>query len=500
MPYTKFIFIFLLSIHNAIFAASGDTMRISIGDDAPLGILDSQANANSSWPAISSDGRYIAFISSATNFLTTGTTTNHIFIRDNTTERTFLISKTPSGIEGNAGSLSPSISADGRYVAFTSNASNLVPGDSNNVADIFVHDRDTNTTRRVSVDSAGNESNGISYFTDISADGQYVVFHSGASNLVSADTNNASDVFLHNRDSGTTNRISINTAGIEGNSHSDTPSISADGNHIAFISRSTNLDPLDPTFNALTGHDIYLHNRVTGQTTLVSVNTAGAKGNNRSYWPSISGDGRYITFYSSSTNLVTNDTNGLRDIFLRDIQTGLTSRISISTLGIESMGGDSYEPAISANGRYIAFRSKATNLVSNDTNNTDDVFIHNQELNQTTRVSIDSLGAEAIVSGFGPGSFEAAISDNGVFIAFSSIATNLVSNDTNNFRDVFVHERPLYGDADGNGIIDTNDIIFIINMLLNAANNPITPGPDCNNDGNIDVADIVCTIGFILNP
>ncbi len=239
---------------------------------------------------------------------------------------------------------------------------------------------------------------------------------------------------------------------------------------------------------------------MSGQTTLVSINNSGAKGNNLSYWPSISGNGRYITFYSAATNLVANDTNNLRDIFLRDRQTGITSRINKSSLGAESIGGDSYEPTISANGRYIAFRSKATNLVSNDTNNADDVFIHNQELNQTTRVSLDSSGIEAMVSGLGSASFEAAISDNGIFIAFSSIASNLVSNDTNNARDVFVHERPLYGDADGNGIININDVISIINMILSSANNPVTPGPDCNNDGNIDINDIICTINIVLNP
>lgn len=496
--------LFLLCVHASAFSAANDTTRVSVGYSTPSFPQGIEANGKSNWPAISSDGRYVAFVSKSTNFIPAPSPQLiQIYLRDrDTPSATYLISADSNNpnLEGNATSYSPSISGDGRYVAFASAANNLVSGDLNNQVDIFVRDRVNNTTTRVSVDTAGNESNDASYFTDISADGRYVVFHSGASNLVPGDTNSASDVFLHDQDTGTTSRISINTAGLEGNFKSEAPSISADGNYITFISHATNLDPLDPTQNLLDGDDIYLHNRMTGQTTLVSVNTAGAKGNGRSYWPSISGDGQYVTFYSSATNLVTNDTNGLQDIFLRDLQSSITSRISVSTLGLESMGGDSYEPTISANGRYIAFRSQATNLVSNDTNNTDDVFVHNQELNQTTRVSVDSLGAEAVVTAFGPGSFEAAISDNGLFIAFSSIATNLVSNDTNNVQDIFVHERPLYGDADGSGIVDLDDVIFILNIILNGTTPPITPGVDCNNDGTIDVADLICTISIALNP
>jgi len=198
-------------------------------------------------------------------------------------------------------------------VAFTSGATNLVPGDSGSYPDVFVHDTQTGTTSRVSVDSAGVEGNGSSVFPSISADGRYVTFYSTASNLVSGDTNGETDIFLH-----------------------DT---------------------------------------VSDVTTRVSVDSSGMQGDNDSFSPVISGNGRYVAFWSRARNLVADDTNLQDDVFFHDTITGNTARVSLDAQGAESMNGSSREPAISADGRYVAFETSATNLVTNDTNGHQDIVI-----------------------------------------------------------------------------------------------------------------------------
>jgi Tol biopolymer transport system component len=198
------------------------------------------------------------------------------------------------------------ISADGRFVAFDSEASNLVGGDTNGWGDVFVHDRATGATTRVSVATGGAQGNGDSGaawddVAAISADGRFVAFFSEASNLVAGDTNGVHDVFVHDRDTGVTTRVSVGTGGTEGNGRAHAiPAISADGGHVAFTSEATNLvagDTNDAT-------DIFVHDRDTGSTTRVSVGTDGTEGNGYSWIPSLSADGTSVAFYSSATNLV----------------------------------------------------------------------------------------------------------------------------------------------------------------------------------------------------
>jgi hypothetical protein len=230
----------------------------------------------------------------------------------NTTTRLSVDSNGAEGIGGDSNT--PSISADGFYVAFTSNTNNLVAGDTNDTWDIFVHDMTTGATKRVSVDSSGAEGNAGSYNQSISADGRYVAFDSGASNLVSGDTNGVGDIFLRDTMTNTTTRVSLDSSGIQGNSTSDRTSISSDGHYVAFRSNASNLVVGDTNGK----WDIFVRDTWANTTTRVSLHSSGAQGNAGSDYPSISADGSFVTFDSYASNLVAGDTNDSWDIFVRD--------------------------------------------------------------------------------------------------------------------------------------------------------------------------------------
>jgi hypothetical protein len=228
------------------------------------------------------------------------------------------------GTQANDASYYPSISADGRYVAFTSEATNMVPGDTNGRLDVFVHDRSAGTTERVSVDSHGVQSNGDSYFTSLSGDGRFVAFGSFASNLVPGDTQHFADIFVRDRASDTTERASVNSSGRQGNAGSFYPTISAEGRYVAFSSWATNLVTGDT--NGF--HDVFVRDRQRGMTELVSVDSALTQGNQDSgdYFLTISADGRFVAFESYATNLVRPGTNAFVSIFIRDrAASGFTS-------------------------------------------------------------------------------------------------------------------------------------------------------------------------------
>jgi Tol biopolymer transport system component len=249
-----------------------------------------------------------------------------IFVRDRNTGTTTLVSKSSAGVISNGNSFSPFISADGRYVAFQSDGTSLVSGDINGQPDIFVRDRQTGTTTLVSKSSAGVQADVFSYGPSLSADGRYVVFFSGATNLVPGDTNNVYDVFVRDRQTGTTYRVSLSSAGAQGASDSSYPSISPDGRYVAFESLSSTLVTGDTNAKS----DIFVRDRNTGTTTLVSKSSAGLQGNDDSGGSSISSGGRYVTFGSDATNLVVVDTNGIADTFVRDRLTGTTYLVSRS--------------------------------------------------------------------------------------------------------------------------------------------------------------------------
>lgn len=404
----------------------GGIERVSVASDG------TQGNASSTTHSISADGRYVAFQSQASNLVPHDTNdTWDVFVFDRDTNRIQRVSVASDGTQGDSLSRRPSISADGRYVAFRSAATNLVEGDTNGREDVFVHDRATGTTERVSVSSGGEQANDHSIEPSISATGRYVAFMSYASNLVDDDTNGVEDVFVHDRETGQTMRVSVASDGTQASAPSGRPSISPDGLFVAFDSIAYDLVPNDVN----SAQDVFVHDLLAGTTELVSLSSDGVRGNAFSVWPSIGQDGRYVAFYSNATNLVPGDTNGLVDVFVRDRATGTTERVSVSSSGAQA-DGTSQAPTISPDGRFVVFESRATNLVPGDTNLQPDVFVFDHEARQVERVSVASDGAQVHAT-----SWDGRISADGRFVAFQSLASTLVPGDTNDTFDVFVHRR-----------------------------------------------------------
>ena len=307
-----------------------------------------------------------------------------------------------------------------------------MPGDTNLTWDIFVHDSQTGVTERVSVGWLGTQGNDGSYYPSISADGRFVAFNSQASNLVSGDTNVTSDIFVHDRMTGVTERVSVNSQGIQGNLLCEDSSISADGRYVAFSSSAKNLVPGDTNLKL----DSFVHDRQTGVTERVSVSSQGIQGNNHCNGSSISADGRYVAFYSLASNLVPGDTNACDDIFVHDRQTGVTDRVNVDSLGSQS-NAPALSPSISADGRYVAFHSGASNLVPGDTNGYySDIFVYDRQTWVTERVSVDSFGVQGNSFSQSP-----SISADGRYVAFDSGAHNLVLGDSNGNYDIFLHDR-----------------------------------------------------------
>ena len=309
-----------------------------------------------------------------------------------------------------------------------------VPADG---SDVFVHDRTTGATTRVSVDSAGNQGTGGSfarigsYAASISGNGRFVAF---VSDFTSFTGDGIGDVFVHDRSTGTTTDVTVATDGMPGSvGYSYRLAISGDGRYVAYDSSSVNLVS-DDTNGA---RDVIVRDLVTSSTTRISLDAAGTQGDGDSFLSSISADGRYVAFVSSAANLVTGDTNGGSDVFVKDRTTGATTRVSVDWAGNQASAGLSdFAAPISEDGRYVAFTSSASTLVAGDTNGKSDVFVHDLTSHATTRVSVDSAGNQANNGSLGEG-----ISGDGRYVAYSSDASNLVAGDANGFTDVFVGDR-----------------------------------------------------------
>lgn len=407
------------------FAASQTGVRFDVQARRPVG-----SDGPSSWPSISSDGRYVAFSSTATNLVAGDTNlSSDIFVQDRSTGTNSRASVNSSGVQANSWSDRPSISADGRYISFYSLASNLVAGDTNGSLDVFVRDLANGTTTRASVNSSGAQATGSSDYSAISDDGRYVAFYSSAANLVVGDTNASADIFVRDLVGATTTRASVSSSGTQSNGYSDEPAISADGRYITFFSSASNLASGDT--NAVS--DIFIRDQSTGTTSIVSVTSSGLPANSSSSVSAVSSDGRYVAFDSYATNFDTFDRNGSVDVYLRDVVGGTTTWASAGSNG--PTNGGSSRPSISNDGRYVGFSSSSA-LNWNDTNATSDVYEFDR-LGCTfcaARLSFDDMHGQANGASYNP-----SMSGDGFHVAYASDASNLVELDANGLTDIRVH-------------------------------------------------------------
>jgi Tol biopolymer transport system component len=360
--------------------------------------------------------------------------------------KNYRVSVHTNGSQGDEGSFSPAMTPDGRYVAFFSEATNLVSGDNNGKSDVFVHDRWTDKTVRININPTLGEPNNDSYrSTDyrgvsITPDGRYVAFHSKASNLVPVDTNFSWDCFVHDRDpdgngiydegNGTIELVSVDTAGNQyATLPSNNPWISADARFVVFESLGK-LAPEDTNIN----QDIYLRDRALSTTMLVSKNGSGVAADDDCWDPVISGNGRFVAYASEADNLVGIDNNNVQDIFLFDRLFGSTILVSVKSNGDQANGASS-EPSISDGGTKIAFTTEATNLHAKDNNGLEDVYLRDTGAGTTTAVSRNANGFTG-----DDWSIQPSISPNGRYVAFCSIAEDLTPENSFHFRDVFVYD------------------------------------------------------------
>jgi Tol biopolymer transport system component len=422
----------LAVLSSSLLAAPQTTDLASVNSSATAA-----GNAASDHSSLSAAGRILAFVSRATNLAPGGTNgIAQIYARDLAAGTTQLASLASAG-QADGTCDDPSVSGDGRYVLFRSAATNLDPGATTSLDRVFARDLAMGTTAHLSVSSAGTPGNGPALGRVRSSfDGQLVVFTSQASNLVASPaTGPHSNVFLRNRTNSTTTLVSIDSNGLQGNAFSAQPEMSANGRYVVFESLASNLTtpPLATGFT-----QIFLRDLATSQTTMVSLTSSSVPANGNCSHPAISADGRYVAFKSSAINLGSTGNSGSPDVFRRDRVTGTTILVS-QAVGGGPAGSLATSPvSLSADGRFVAFASASASIVLPDTNNSDDIFLRDTVANSTERMSIATSTAQA-----NDASRHAWISADGRRVAFASRATNLDAFAANGFEDVYVRDRRL---------------------------------------------------------
>jgi len=401
----------------------------------------------------------------------------------------FLANGEGHNLNSGSGRHHPSISADGRYVAFDSYNSNLVSQDSNDSWDIFVEDRETGVIELVSVSSGGVQGGDDSRRPSISADGRYVAFISKASNLIPEDiSDEVWDLYVYDRDNQTIKKI----APINDNESifvilslpSAHPSISADGRYISFTSNSSLL-PED--LNEFP--DIYVYDRESEEMEIISISSEGVLANFWSSESSISADGRYVAFVSLASNIDTEDSDYQRDVFIHDRDTGVTKLVSSSVIEND---GDSFGPSISADGRYVAFQSLSTSLVSGDVDDElNGVYLYDQETEIIQLLSADIQGGVGTESSYSP-----VISPNGQYVAFVSSSVNFPPYNTNVSRVFLVKLWEDYcpQDINGDGVVGSGDLIALFQVFGTICEN--CP-QDINGDGVVGSGDLITLLQYL---
>jgi Tol biopolymer transport system component len=402
--------------------AAGTTQRVSVSS------AGGQSRGSCSDPALSRTGQLVAFdCDPAADIVVGSGGGGDVYLRDRQAATTTLVSVGTGGAPSDDESLAPKISADGRVVAFESFATNLVAGDTNSARDVFVRDLKAGTTVRASVGLRGRQGGRDSVLSAISGNGRFVAFDTFANNLSGSAH---FELMVRDLQLGRTTLESVGTDGRPGDGDTERlASISGDGRFLAFASEAGNLVATDRN----PARDVFLRDRQTGRTVLVSVAADGGPANDGSDAPFVSDDGSIVAFSSFASNLVPGDTNGATDAFVRDMKAGRTTRISLG-VGGKQANSRTFVTGLSADGRRVLLSSDATNLVAGDTDGVRDDFVFDRVAGTITRVSLGRTGAQPNHDIDGG----EAISADGGTVAFATGATNLVPADTNGATDVFV--------------------------------------------------------------
>lgn len=398
-------------------------------------LIGGNSNNASYKPKISGDGRYVVYNTYATNLIADDKSSSaDVLIWDRQTRSTIKVSKAFDGGPSFGSSFGGSISDDGRYVAYASHAENIVSGDSNGSDDVFVWDRQTGIATKVSRAFDGGGIDGGAGSPAISADGRYIAYTSAASNIVDDnDTSHAPNVFVWDRQTGVTRRVSQTLDGGAAPGFSRGPTLSADGRYIVYSSFASNIVS-DDTNNEV---DVFVWDRDTGTTRKVSQSSSGGAANSYSAdHAAISRDGRFIAYHSNASNIVSGDANNRMDVFVWDRDTESTIKVSRAADG-GGINHDASSPTISDDGRFITYESEASNIDPADVNKYEDIFMWDRDTDITRRISSGLKGSSA-----NGGSITPAISSDGSYVAYSSWATNIVPGGSGRHHDVLLWTRP----------------------------------------------------------
>jgi Tol biopolymer transport system component len=416
---------------GSAWAVTPTTVRVTVKSNG------AEVNSDSDAPAISGDGRYVAFESVGAYTPGDAGMDGDVFVRDLQTGKTVRASVKSNGAEVNSadGSEGASISADGRFVAFTSDAA-LSPGDTNGALDVYVHDFKTGTTRRMSLTSGGAQVIADSENASISADGRYVAFQSDGA-LTPGDTNGVTDVYVRDRSTGKTTRASLRAGLAQPTEDSTDPSISGDGRYVAFVTPDGHMTAQPDYGNSpLLDDDVFVRDMTNHTTKRVSLESNGTEADPNaqvaSRDPAISANGNFVTFISQG-KFVPADTNNVGDVYIHSLTTNNTSLVSVKSNGTVGTGdsGVAAPAVLSSNGRYVAFESNA-DLVPGDGNGYRDVYLRDRTTGTTKLVSVKSNGTQVAANHQEP-----SITADGRFVAFASLGA-FTGGDSGNDFDVFL--------------------------------------------------------------